>query len=66
MQDPETEPKTPSCRELLTGAIILLLNNVIVAFYFFLFIMSGWNGHCSYNVIGPVDRVYFTTISSLD
>jgi hypothetical protein len=35
MQDPETEPKTPSCRELLTGTIILLLNNVIVAFYFF-------------------------------
>jgi hypothetical protein len=32
MQDPETEPKTPSCRGLLTGAIILLLNNVIVAF----------------------------------
>lgn len=36
----ETEPKTPSCRGLLTGAIILLLNNVIVAFYFFFIIKN--------------------------
>jgi hypothetical protein len=38
---------------------------LLLLFYFFLLIMSGWNVSRSYSWIGPT-RVYFATVSSLD